>query len=237
MSELIPDTQESHESQSPPTVDDLTTKLEEAKAKILESLQYIKQSGASFILYVRQTGLWLDQAFRLRRLRKQPQTWVAWLAENFSLSRRRADEFRYIARHWDDPRLVEARNNGTEFDSVNEVLAILRDSGVDSVDDDDPENESGSKEDSSAKKSQKGKAPSPISLVVGWIEESMGGLHDIEQEELLEVFEERFMEWFDEQRWEMVSRLATKYPGCYEEVMIDEFHELKDVRFVEPALT
>jgi len=236
----------SEQNGHPPPDDEIERQLEQARLEVLKHLEQAKSFGAGWLFAARDTGLWLEESFRLRKLQPEKQRWEEWVDQNFHLKRRTADDYRAIAKHWDDPRLQEARKNGTEFTSMNQVFAILRAKEDEDPDEDekpdlcvyegsDVGEDAVASDDPAPLDDPNDRAPSPGRVVFGVIHEDMEGLHPLEQEVFADVFTEYFGEWFELVRWEMVSRVAEKYPGCYEEVLIDEDHELMDVRFVPPS--
>lgn len=73
--------------------------------------------------HARQAGEALDEAYRILGRRKK---WGRWRRENFDGSAETARVYRRIAREWNHPRLVQARENGIELDSISTVLKVLR---------------------------------------------------------------------------------------------------------------
>ncbi len=84
--------------------------------------QEVRGHLISALDHARQCGEFLIKA---KKLVKHGQ-WQRWLRKNFSFSYETAADYMRVARYWNDPRMLEARQEGYNFTSIEGVLGFLR---------------------------------------------------------------------------------------------------------------
>lgn len=92
--------------------DEANRHYHEAVAAWRRALEHARQAGAALL--------------EAKRLLGHRRKWSRWRHANFDASAETSRVYMRVARHWDHPRVEQARNQGIEVASINTFLKLIR---------------------------------------------------------------------------------------------------------------
>lgn len=105
---------------------ELRARLSELEKMIREEHRESKIAWCNALEHARNAGEWLIEAKWRKGHRLKWGRWKRWFAKEYNISERTISQYMQIARYWDDPRIIETRQQGIEINSISGFLRVLR---------------------------------------------------------------------------------------------------------------
>lgn len=86
----------------------------------------VRAEFRSALEHARNAGEWLIEAKWRKGHRSKWGIWKRWLAKEYNIASRTMSLYMQVARHWDDPRIVEVRTQGITIESIGDFLRALK---------------------------------------------------------------------------------------------------------------
>lgn len=104
----------------------LSKRMSELNRMISTEHAEAQAAWQSTLEHARNAGEWLIEAKWRTGHRTKWGRWKEKLAREYNISPRTMSQYMQIARHWDDPRITEARNKGFGVKSIAAFMRVMR---------------------------------------------------------------------------------------------------------------
>ena len=104
----------------------LDARMARLAGMIQEEHGQVKAAWAGALEHARNAGEWLVEAKWRQGHRSKWGKWKRRIMEKHGIAARTVTNYMYVARHWNDARIEEARAQGIVIDSINKFLKITR---------------------------------------------------------------------------------------------------------------